>query len=508
MRLDAPGEHPYAVVYHEYTHLLNRNATAWLPLWLNEGLAEFYQTTEIRDKEVLIGEPSEENRQILLRNQLLPLSTVLAVDRTSPYYNEGNKGSIFYAESWALTHYLTIKDSHENTNHLTDYVKLVSENVDTVTAATRTFGDLKLLQAALEQYIQQGIYYYSQSARSVEVDASAFKVQVLSVAQSDATRADFLAYNGRVADARSLLDEALRDDPKNPLAHQTMGYLEFRQGHLDEARKWYEQAVSLDSQSFLANYYFAAITMSRGQLNPESKSQIESSLRGAIKLNPSFAPAYDRLAVFYGAQRQNLEEAHWMILKAVELDPGNLSYWLHTANILLQMQRANDAVRVLQNAMSVAKTPEQITSVQNLLEEARRPPDTAKADGDRVVSGKQGAVYGGLEVLSDTMGVNFGPYLARVLHDVKMNWYNVIPQSAKAPVMKKGNVGIEFTILKDGSVGGMKLINSSGDVALDRAAWGGIANSNPFPPLPNEFGGKYLALRMKFLYNPEKASFR
>ena len=123
--------------------------------------------------------------------------------------------------------------------------------------------------------------------------------------------------------------------------------------------------------------------------------------------------------------------------------------------------------------------------------------------------GKQGAsVHGGLEVLSDTMGVDFGPYLARVLHDVKMNWYNLIPESARAPIMKKGNVGIEFAILKDGSVAGMKLVYSSGDVALDRGAWGGITASNPFPPLPTEFGGQYLALRFKFLYNPDKSDLQ
>src|SRR5208282_2514107 len=64
LRLDAQGEHPYATVYHEYTHLLWSRAE-WLPLWLNEGWAEFYQDTEIRDKEVLVGEPSPENIRLL-----------------------------------------------------------------------------------------------------------------------------------------------------------------------------------------------------------------------------------------------------------------------------------------------------------------------------------------------------------------------------------------------------------------------------------------------------------
>jgi len=106
------------------------------------------------------------------------------------------------------------------------------------------------------------------------------------------------------------------------------------------------------------------------------------------------------------------------------------------------------------------------------------------------------------------MGEDFGPYLSRVLHDVRENWYNLIPEIARAPLMKRGKVSIEFAILKDGRVAGMKLAAGSGDVALDRAAWGGVTGSNPFPPLPSEFSGQYLALRFHFYYNPERAELR
>jgi len=109
---------------------------------------------------------------------------------------------------------------------------------------------------------------------------------------------------------------------------------------------------------------------------------------------------------------------------------------------------------------------------------------------------------GPLEVLTDTMGVDFGPYLQRVLHDVRENWYNQIPESARAPLMKKGKVTIEFVITKDGTVAGMHYVSSSGDVALDRGAYAGIKLSDPFPPLPKEFGGQYLGLRFAFYYNP------
>jgi len=117
-------------------------------------------------------------------------------------------------------------------------------------------------------------------------------------------------------------------------------------------------------------------------------------------------------------------------------------------------------------------------------------------------------VLGPLDVLSDTMGVDFGPYLQRVLHDVRQNWYNLIPESARAPIMKKGKVSIEFDITKDGKIAGMHYVGGSGDVALDRAAYGGITDSNPFPPLPTEFTGPYLALRFHFYYNPDKSDLQ
>jgi TonB family protein len=118
--------------------------------------------------------------------------------------------------------------------------------------------------------------------------------------------------------------------------------------------------------------------------------------------------------------------------------------------------------------------------------------------------GTNARVQGNLEVLSDTEGVDFGPYLSRVLDAVRRNWYNIIPEEARAPLMKKGKVSIEFVIKKDGNIAGMNLRGPSGDVALDRAAWGGITASVPFAPLPTEFHGPYLALRFHFYYNPAK----
>jgi tetratricopeptide (TPR) repeat protein len=369
MRLDAEGEHPYAIIYHEYTHLLLSKAE-WIPLWLNEGLAEYYQNTDIHEKDVALGQPSPENLQLLRENRLLPLATLFTVDQSSPYYHEENKGSIFYAESWALIHYLQQKQFKDRSNLLADYLTLVSQNVDPVAAGSRTFGDLKQLQSTLDGYVRQAAYQYFRMPGATDVDDTSFQVQALTTPQADAIRADFLAYNLRMEDARTLLDRVLQQDPNNTLAHETMGFLAFREQHLDEARKWYAEAVKLDSQSYLAHYYFAAISMQTA-MDTVAPAEVESSLRASIKLNPNFAPSYDRLAVFLAMHHDRLDEARLMELSAIQLDPGNLGYRINTANILMQMGRPQDAITVIRNASRLAKSPMETAMADNALEHAQ-----------------------------------------------------------------------------------------------------------------------------------------
>src|SRR5215472_1500021 len=92
MRLDAEGGNPYAQVFHEYTHVFLREADERMPLWLNEGLAEFSQSTEIYDKEVLLGEPQAQHLQFLREHELLPLTTLFTVDERSPYHVDKKEG--------------------------------------------------------------------------------------------------------------------------------------------------------------------------------------------------------------------------------------------------------------------------------------------------------------------------------------------------------------------------------------------------------------------------------
>jgi tetratricopeptide (TPR) repeat protein len=149
-----------------------------------------------------------------------------------------------------------------------------------------------------------------------------------------------------------------------------MGYLKFREGDIPAAKKWYGEAVQLDSHSYLANYYFAVMSLQGGDRDHDEA--IEASLRAANKLNPAFAPGCDALATFYASRNEKLSEAHLLNVQAVQLEPDNLQYRLNAASVLAQEQQFASAVNVLQAAKRLAKNPVETANVQNRIEQFQR----------------------------------------------------------------------------------------------------------------------------------------
>lgn len=119
--------------------------------------------------------------------------------------------------------------------------------------------------------------------------------------------------------------------------------------------------------------------------------------------------------------------------------------------------------------------------------------------GAKPAPGRNGS---SLEMLSDPQGVDFKPYLIRVLAAVRRNWFAVMPESAR--MGRPGRTVIQFIVARDGKVPKLVIATGSGAEALDRAAVAGISASNPFPPLPPEFRGDQVRLQLVFSYNMPK----
>jgi tetratricopeptide (TPR) repeat protein len=414
LRLDADSEHPYSTVYHEYTHLQFRSTDEWMPLWLNEGIAEFFQNTDFHDNQVLLGEPSRDDILYLRENSLIPLPTLFRVDHNSPYYHQENKGSVFYAESWALTHYLQITDHQKNTHCFQDYIMRMSRREDPVTAAQEAFGDLKVLQNQLASYIHQERYsQFMLNSAAASIDPASYKVRTLTQPEFDAYRADFLASVGRPEEARALLKIVMGTDPKLPGPHETMGDLAMMDGDRDSARKWYSEAISLNSRNYLVYYHFANLAMSYQDPSPQRASpdpQIESSLHAAIQLNPAFAPGYDLLASWYSRNHGNLDEAQGLELRAVELDRSNFYFRLNASNLFMMRDKLDQAGQVLLAAKKLAKTPAQTALAEGRIQQI------ASIRSARAAAANNASAPG---VVSTSAQVNVAPVHAPPRHPVE-----------------------------------------------------------------------------------------
>lgn len=362
LRNDAPIEQKYRTVYHEYVHMVMRLNFPDLPLWLHEGLAEFFAIARVSDGNSDLGMPSQQLLQTLKTGTMIPLTTMLEVSHDSPHYREQNKAPMFYAQSWALTHYLMIGDNRAHVEQLGAFLKLLRDDTPSLEAARQAFGDLKKLERSLNRYVQSMVFYHYQVPARLSVEEERYTVRELSAAESLAFRGAVLVHVSRLEDARSMLEEALRLDRGSAVANESMGILYIRLNDREKAEKYFAAAAALDTNNYLANYYAAHTAFER-----RDPALVEGYLRKSLAINSKFVPAMRILSELLAAQREKLPEALELAQKAAALEPANLGHRLGIAAVLAAMDRTDEAAARTEKVLAIARKEEDRAAAQTLL---------------------------------------------------------------------------------------------------------------------------------------------
>jgi tetratricopeptide (TPR) repeat protein len=379
VNLDAPGDNPYQTIYHEYFHALTLPYYPGLPLWVAEGLADFFGNTQLGPDHVMLGVPDRSLIQELRQERPIPLETLFRVDHSSPYYNESNKTSVFYAESWALTHYMMVGDRESHRPAFQEYLNALGQGQSQQQAALKAFGDLKKLELELQRYMGNATYYVLKSGPAPKIPDSDLQVRPLGDAEADAFKAGFFWARGRYDEARPLLAQAAQLDPQIALVQQNLALVEFAEHRREQALQAASRAIELDPQKALTRFLRAFLALS-GSGNGEHGEQIEDDLRTAISLSPEFAPPYGVLAVHLLSSDDKLPEALALAQKAVSLEPGNGSYQFDLAQVLARMRRFDEAQIAGLRARAAATEPEERLHTEQFLqylEQARQFPESS-----------------------------------------------------------------------------------------------------------------------------------
>jgi hypothetical protein len=220
------GEVSERVIFHEYTHMILANAIARVPLWLNEGLADFYSTFALMDdgKRAQIGRPIVAHLQRLSGSLRVPLGDLLKVDHSSPFYNETDRVGDFYAESWALTHML-INGQPSRTRELAEYLRRVGDGEGEMQAWEQVFGTART-DGDLRRYLTRPTYTTVVIDFAEKVAAVPMTETILSAADAAGFLASLQLRNLGPEAAAKVLEPALKQDPVNAHAGVAMAEIE------------------------------------------------------------------------------------------------------------------------------------------------------------------------------------------------------------------------------------------------------------------------------------------
>jgi tetratricopeptide (TPR) repeat protein len=292
------GDRAYPVIFHEYVHLLVGNAQADVPVWFSEGLAEYYSTYQLwGEREATLGRVHE-GHVLNLRERFIPLSELLAVDHTSPLYNEGDRRSIFYAESWALVHYLLIGNPRRE-GQLAKYLQLYADGVPNDRAIAQAFGVTALqLEKELRQYVQQSAYHSTRVrfTDKVAIDRD-WQVDQPADADGQAALADLLLAMRRYDEAAARVEAVLATTPGHARAQAILGRVRAAQGKPAEAMTLLDAAVKAAGDDYLPSYYQALVLLrGEGQTSAEITGDVarrgRALLQDATRLQPGLADAH------------------------------------------------------------------------------------------------------------------------------------------------------------------------------------------------------------------------
>ena len=124
----------------------------------------------------------------------------------------------------------------------------------------------------------------------------------------------------------------------------------------------------------------------------------------------------------------------------------------------------------------------------------------AQKDGFVNLQGGAGQDFGPA-IQFDTKGVDFGPWLARFVAQIRRNWF--IPYAAMS---MHGHVVITFYVGRDGRITELRVLKPSSIDAFNNSAYGALASSNPTVPLPPQYPDDRAFFTVTFFFNENPES--
>jgi Tfp pilus assembly protein PilF len=329
--VDAGADDVRRVLYHEAIHRFLQHHLPEAPLWLNEGLAEFYSTIELGRGEAWIGRQVVEHVVRLEHQQRRPLGDLLATadaDRDEAARGDGGAAvhdGVFYAEAWALVHHLLVGEDGGR-EAVARYAGRLRDGEDPTAAFVEEFGDLAALDRRIDQELRRAPREPLRVVVRDPVGAADLQAPSLPPADLHYRLGWLLSHHSpaRTAPARVQFESALALDPGHAGAITGIGWLAELAGDDDAARQHYARALELDRRDPLPPFLEAQslLRAAAGLHDSEHDARAAQGMlqaardgfRDSLALEPELAEAWAGLGAAWVADRspngEGLEALH------------------------------------------------------------------------------------------------------------------------------------------------------------------------------------------------------
>ncbi|HEY1216971.1 MAG TPA: DUF1570 domain-containing protein [Bryobacteraceae bacterium] len=287
----------YAAAIHEYTHLAVEHAGLKLPLWVNEGLAEVYSSLEFDRGQVVAGRVPAARLVDLQNEKWLSLQTLLAVDRSSPYYQQPDKMRIFYAQAWALCHMLSLSPAYRP--KFAEFLAAAATEKSTARCFEEIYGK------SIAEIQREAVAYLSQP--NVATVSFALKLDNTKIHPTVSPLGDFernmalsslLAARPQTAgEARSGFMMLATVQPGNAEVEESLGYLAWQQGKIAEARLHFRQAFESGSNNATMLCQYASLVEASAEGEQQEGNSARAALLRVLELRPEYGEARLQLAL-------------------------------------------------------------------------------------------------------------------------------------------------------------------------------------------------------------------
>lgn len=357
LRLDLAREDRYQIAYHEYMHALVRQTIGVVPIWLNEGLAEMYSQARLDTDDVLLGMPSNEHLAALQERSLLPLAALLAVDQQSPYYTEDNRATVFYAQSWALTHFLMLGDNGAHRQKLFALLEALDAGATPAEATQRAFGDVQAFERQFRAYVARYQFPALKASVPLGEDVKAAPSRTLSPAEVLSLQATVAATLGDAKSATGLAAQAVAADKTLSDAWMAQARAARISADIAGTRQALAEAIAAGSTDPLAHFGWAELRLAETASTPGPLTDVSTALERSLELKRDLARALSLLGYVQARQDRNTTRGFEPIKQAITLEPGNMRHYVMLAHVMYIAQDAAAMEIALGRAERAAQGP-------------------------------------------------------------------------------------------------------------------------------------------------------